>query len=524
MDAAGAAIAAGPAGRRGQQAGGDLVMRDAARHPKAALFTVLLLAAAYFVLLMVFGRFAHTDEAFFKAAGREWALHGRFAAPELRGFHGLQPPVERVFFAQPPLYPFGFGLFVAAFGFGWRVCVAYDALIHVALVFLTFALANRLAGSATAAGLAACVVLPLGTTSRPDELAMCFAMASALVVLRRPDAAWRTVVAGVLLGLAAGASVGAAIVLGFGVAVQLLASAAPIGRRIANLALCGAAAALTVAILAAPILLAHPDAYRQYLGLASSQVGSAHWSADLQSAWRYGKGVMVLEAVCLAVGLLALATRGSSRQWSESWLGAVLGMAFVALLLPSKYTYMWFVGPWLVAACVASLAAAERTWVRGLAAVALGIGWIFASTGFVWQTVTMLTLPREQRIAVSERRVRAIVPPGATVLAGEYWWTLGADRAVLDSYCAEYPDLTAIDYIVLTGNGTGEPGKMQALKAPVAGVVATEFVVVDDHLNRKPFTVLGRRLTNSAWGFGALVMRNRRLQDATFRVASEPGS
>ncbi len=490
---------------------------EAARHPKAALFTVLLLAAAYFALLMVFGRFAHTDEAFFKAAGREWALHGRFAAPELRGFYGLQPPVERVFFAQPPLYPFGFGLLVAAFGFGWRVCVAYDALIHVALVLLTFALANRLSGSATAAGVAACMVLPLGTTSRPDEMAMCFAMAAALVVLRQPDAAWRPVVAGVLLGLAAGASVGAAIVLGFGVAVQLLASAAPIGRRLARLALCGAAAAVTVAIVAAPILAAHPDAYHQYLGLASSQVGSGQWTADVQSAWRYGKGVMVLEAACVTVGLLALARRPSLRRWNESWLGAVVGLAFVALLLPSKYTYLWFVGPSLIAACVATLAAAERGWARATAVVAVASGWMLASTGYVWQTVTMLTLPREQRIAASERRVRALVPRGATVLAGEYWWTLGADRAVLDSYFADYSDLSTIDYIVLTGNGTGEPGKTQPLKDSLDGVAAQEFVVIDDHLNREPLTLLGRRLTNSAWGFGALVMRNRSFPEAVRR-------
>lgn len=490
------------------------------RQLKAALLGVLLLSAAYFAQLMIFGRFAHTDEAFFKAAGREWALHGRFAAPELRGFYGLQPPVEKVFFAQPPLYPFGFGLLVAAFGFGWRLCVAYDALIHVALVLLTFALANRLSGSATAAGLAACMVLPLGTTSRPDELAMCFAMAAGLVVLRQPDATWRPAVAGVLLGLAAGASVGAAIVIGFGVAVQILSSAAPIGRRVAKLALCGVAAALTVAMVAAPILLAHPDAYRQYFGLASSQIGSGQWSADVRSAWRYGKGVMVLEAVCVAVGLLALATRGSSRRWSETWLGAVIGVAFVTLLLPSKYTYLWFVGPWLLAACVASLTAAERAWPRIAGTVALGIGWMLASTGYVWQTVTMLTLPREQKIAASERRVRALVPQGATVLAGEYWWALGADRAVLDSYFADGSDLSAIDYIVLTGNGTGEPGKAQALRDSLDAVAAREFVVVDDHLNRKPVTVLGRRLTNSAWGFGALVMRNRRLQDATLPAAS----
>jgi hypothetical protein len=489
------------------------------RRPKAALLGVLLLSAAYFAQLMVFGRFAHTDEAFFKAAGREWAFHGRFATPELRGLFSLQPPVERVFFAHPPLYPLGFGLFTA-FGFGWRTCVAYDAVIHVALVLLTFGIAHRLSASAAAAGLAACMVLPLGTSSRPDELAMCFAMAAALTVLGRPPTGRRVVLTGLLLGLAAGASTGVAIVIGFSVAVLLISNAEPIRRRIAMLAICGTAAGLTVAAVVAPILIAHPDAYHQYLGHAANYVGSHQWIADFQSSWRYGKGVIIFDGVCVTVGLAAfLITRQRLRIWVEWWLGAAFGLAFVVVLLPSKYTYLWFVGPWLAATCVASLAATEKVWLRTVGGVVLAIGWMFGATGYVWQTVSMLTLPGEQRIAVCEKRVRDLVPEGATVLAGEYWWTLGADHAVLDPTFADY-DLSTVDYIVLTGNGTGEPGKAQALKNPLADVAAREFVVVDDHLNREPLTVFGRRLTNSAWGFGALVMRNRRLQDATLRAAT----
>ncbi|HET9769109.1 MAG TPA: hypothetical protein VFS60_19855 [Thermoanaerobaculia bacterium] len=495
-----------------------------ARQLKAALSSVLLLCAAYAAVLMVFGRFAQTDEAFFKTAGREWALHGRFAAPELRGLFSLQPPVERVFFAHPPLYPFGFGLFMTTFGFGWRTCVAYDVAIHIALVLLTFAIAYRLSATATAAALAACMVLPLGTASRPDELAMCFAMAAAWMLLGRPATSRRAAIAGLLLGLAAGASTGAAIVIGFSVAVLLIANGEPIRRRIAMLALCGTAAGLTLAAVVAPILIAHPDAYHQYLGHAANYVGSHQWIADFRSAWRYGKGFIVFDGVCIAVGLAAFLTAERRfRKCVEWWLGAAFGLAFVLVLLPSKYTYLWFVGPWLAAACVASLAAARPIWLRTAGSITLAIGWTFGAMGYAWQTVTMLTLPGEQRIAVCEKRVRDLVPEGAVVLAGEYWWTLGADHVVLDPTFADY-DLSTVDYIVLTGNGTGKPGKAQALKAPLADVAAREFVVVGDHLNREPLTLFGRQLTRSAWGFGAVVMKNRRLPDATFESASEPGS
>ena len=92
-----------------------------------------LILLVYVVLSTVWGRFSVTDEVFFKSAGREWALHGKFAAPELANSDwypaGYQPSgaPETAFFAFPPVYPFGFGLLVKFVGFGWRSCVFYDA-------------------------------------------------------------------------------------------------------------------------------------------------------------------------------------------------------------------------------------------------------------------------------------------------------------------------------------------------------------------------------------------------------------
>jgi hypothetical protein len=97
------------------------------------LIYLLLASLAYLVVLTAVGRLPcrFGDEIFFKAAGREWAATGRFAAPELAGTLGLEPPLEEVWLPYPPLYPILFGGFVKLFGFGWRVCVAFDAVIHV---------------------------------------------------------------------------------------------------------------------------------------------------------------------------------------------------------------------------------------------------------------------------------------------------------------------------------------------------------------------------------------------------------
>jgi hypothetical protein len=68
---------------------------------KTALAILLVLSALYCLVELVLGRFAVSDEVFFKAAGRNWAATGRFAAPELKGYFSnvLVPPATEVFFA-----------------------------------------------------------------------------------------------------------------------------------------------------------------------------------------------------------------------------------------------------------------------------------------------------------------------------------------------------------------------------------------------------------------------------------------
>src|SRR5271154_6086707 len=101
-----------------------IVMRQARLHLPTLLFC--LGVGAYLAYQAIGGRFVQMDEVFFKAAGREWAQSGTFAAPEIDGvptadppgFLIMQPPLSQVWFAQLPGYTFLFGVFARAFGFG----------------------------------------------------------------------------------------------------------------------------------------------------------------------------------------------------------------------------------------------------------------------------------------------------------------------------------------------------------------------------------------------------------------------
>src|SRR5215471_6340872 len=87
------------------------------------LLPLLLLLATFFVLEFAYPRFPQTDsEIFEKSAGLNLSRGGAFAAPELEGLH-VDPPIERIYFVDPPLYTWLFGQWTRVTGFGWAACV-----------------------------------------------------------------------------------------------------------------------------------------------------------------------------------------------------------------------------------------------------------------------------------------------------------------------------------------------------------------------------------------------------------------
>ncbi len=475
-----------------------------------------LLAAALVVqcfALLVLGRFPNTDETFYKAAGREWAASGRFAAPELAGFTGTRPGLEEVFFAYPPLYPFLFGLAVKLCGFGWRVCVGYDALIHVALALATGWLARRrlpAAPAALACG-AALLVVPLGTSGRPDELGMLFALvALGLLAGAAVPRGRELALSGAALGLAAGTSPGVAVMLGAQGALLVLASV-PRRRARALLVWAACAAAVCAAVLA-PVLLAVPEAYRQALGQSVLRERLSGFTLRLGD-WRGSLPLLACIALLLTLGGVAGRARLLTwRAWASLFLVPGLALAALVVLLPGKHTYLWMWGPWL---CVAALECVWRAWSasRQRLAVALALATCaacaLATAPGLHRTLVLVSLPAEQRLDPATARVRASIPAGSRVLVDELWWSLADAYQVRDAAWWRPTNPAEVDWVVLSANGTGAPGRARRLPPALEAHVAEHFDVVRDDLNPRRASLFGLPLSRSGYGFGVRVLRRR---------------
>jgi hypothetical protein len=481
--------------------------------------TYLLLASlAYLLVLTNVGRFPciDRDETWYKAAGREWAATGRFAAPELRGSYGMEPPLEEVWLVYPPLYSFLFGCVVRMVGFGWRVCVWFDAVIHISLAVLTFGVAYGLSagGDRRAAFWAGLAVLPLGVTGRPDELAIAFGMAGLLPLVRlRADAgctlSWASAVAsGALFGLCAGTSIAAAIVLGL-IALVFLGARAGSPARFIVLGMTWAGTAATVsAALIAPILLYHPDAYRQYPALMKMifQSDTRSHREKIAALLTVGRRVSLPVFGILALGLATAVDslrRGTWRRWAMLWLGPVAGALFLLIFDTHLYCYVWFLGPYVLAAAVAGSDPRLTPWSLG-AYISRGVIVLlvlYGSIDTVKQTIILATLPETQSMEYNARWIRDLIPRGSTVMTYEAWsYFSGSDYTVYDLEISRIY-WSEVDYVVV---------QEQPLPHELDDYVQRHFRLIYDNQHRTPYTLLGVPLSRFHTGFGARVFARQK--------------
>jgi hypothetical protein len=387
---------------------------------------VVAAASLIFVALMaVFGRFPVTDEVAFKAPGRQWAAGGGFRAPELEGLiRGVPLDVTQAYCIYQPVYSFAFGLWARLFGFSARTCVLFDAFIHVLLVFTTLALAWRAFSSLGPARprlamVAALAVLPLGTAGRPDELAMIFGSGALFFLLATSLRARDVALAGGALGLCLASSSGAAICFGLIAFTLLLRTAreAP-AQTIRRCVVAGATALAGAALVLGPFVAAHPGAIEQYV--AHSRL-AFHDNTVLDSwalARPHGTKYYTLLIGTLFAGLLAatlVGTRAAWRQWARYGVGTCLVLLFLAVALPLKNNYTWFLGPWLLLAALElgfSLMSApgKRGWAL-LPFVALAAGYVSFAAYFAKDLLVLATLPASQKPAAAAAPLRAAIPP-----------------------------------------------------------------------------------------------------------------
>ena len=332
---------------------------------------ILVLVGLFLTLEFLSPPFPDFDEVFFKAAGRNLAAGQGFAAPELENYKQLDPPIQRVYFAHPPVYSWLFGQAVRLGGFDWKVCVGYDAVITALLGLCVFGLASRLLDTLgetdernyLIALLPASATLLFRQAARPDELAMLFSYANIWLLLARPSRISTAALSGILSGLTLCTSTGVALgFLPFVAACWLL----QVDRTRWPLTLAASAAGATVAgaICLVPLYLIEPNFFRQFLHHAHVQIVETSAWARIRDGlkltrqvapWRIFGMVAALPLCCL--GLLASWRTRPRLDTMALYAAPIFGFLALFCLRPN-YTYWWFFQPWLL--IIATIVAAQR--------------------------------------------------------------------------------------------------------------------------------------------------------------------
>jgi len=473
--------------------------------------TILIaLQVVYLIAELLLGRFVGGDEIAYKAAGREWARSGNFIAPELRGFAAWRDPSHPYDFGRgfaPPLYTFSFGLFVKIAGFNPTTNVAFDALMHILLGWATWTLARALGPQLPyeAAMIAAAATLPLTTGGRPDEMGALLAMFGSAILLRNVSMR-RAAAAGALFGLSAGTSLVAAAIL----AVWPLRAFIEQRRRGAFaaaivFAVCGGIVFFLVML---PMIMIMPNGIAQLAHHAGDSVRTTY-SYAIANSLRYGR-VFYLAACAALVIAAAHALRNDSwKSWLALWLPPLAALGALLVFLPVKYYYVWIVDPSLFAAAACALAmlpwrAGART---AVAAIAI-LFWCAAASRFALMSLVRATFPPGQTMNENVVLIHRMIPPGSGVMTYDFWPALAGSS--YRTYSTEAnPRWGDVDYIVLTGNGSGTPGQPQTLRPEQLGYVQQHYTAIYDNLNRTPFRI-GPVRTHSAWGYGPLILKRIR--------------
>ena len=504
---------------------------------------LLLLLVAFFALEFVCPRFPVPDEIAFKSAGRNVSQGGAFAAPELEGLLNADPPLERVYFTYPPLYTWLFGQWTRATGFGWAACVGYDALISAGLALIIYGLADAVTGAllgplsmrrrTVLAFLAALLTLLFRNAGRPDELGMVLGFANAWWLLSSAFSLPAvTFVSGTLAGLMLCTS--PAVFLAFTpfLAALWLRRVDNMREIAPSLAAAVLGGGVTAALCLTPLFVVHPQFYQQFFQIVQFAIDRAwhntiFFEAAVAAAWhQYRQSAFILFAtlpvLCLEIMLMRT---GRVRETLALFAAPMAGFALTFLLM--EYNYWWFLQPWFLV--VAMVVAADLWWSkrsRLLASVAVGWLAIWLAVASAWPAknyLVRITLAPEQRLMPNARKLRELIPTGAQVVTLSGWWALGNDRSVYDPIHSEVQDLARIEYFVTDSNGTGEPGVWAHPNPHYNAMVQESFEVISDNLPRTPLRIFGLRITNSAYGFGTIVLRRvqaRAMKTGNSRLSS----
>jgi hypothetical protein len=222
------------------------------------------------------------------------------------------------------------------------------------------------------------------------------------------------------------------------------------------------------------------------------------------------------------------------RQWACLLGGALLALILIFVVAKGKGAYVWFVGPWMVAATFVLTAllwhqAASRVLVPARAShfrLLPKVAWtlvllapmslcvLAAGSSRAAQWAAVAALPPGQRPADAKVALDRSIPDGAIVLADDLWAQLAPRCEVYDASLGLLTDpqrvLDRVEYVALTANHSSTPGERRRLQRDEFEVyLAENFEVVHDQAGDKKLVILGATLESSAQGFGPVVLKRR---------------
>lgn len=488
------------------------------------LLIVFVIIISYLILTYLYGRFEVTDELFFKVAGKNWAEKGHFNAPELIHYsNGSTSGVEKIFFLYVPLYPFFFGVFVKIFGFGWRQCVMYDALIHALLVLITFVITKQIflyvfnslqkpLRYYRTILIPPLMVLPLAQFGRPDEMAMVFGMVGLMPILNEIRLN-RVAFSSICFGISAGTSTGVAIELGLVAFFLIWFSQGTITEKVYYSLIWLFVFTISLGLVLLPILIKHPFAYQQYLSHANAYMFK--WSLQsFKLIFKYGMSYCVILFSVILVAILGLFCNleiFKIKTLSALWIGGFSAIAFVLFVLPGKYTYFWFVIPiLLISSVVSSVILCLKSEKRSINVFVLLI-FLFALSAYARSAqnyLILLNLVKKQSIRYNDQKLKQVIPKGAKVIVQSGWWFLGSDYTLFDSMFSNKKDTDDIDYMVLSSVGSGAPAIPHLpWNRKYKNLLLTEFEEIYNNLPAEPNKLFNLPISKSGNGFGLVVYK-----------------
>jgi hypothetical protein len=474
----------------------------------------IILAVSLFYIKTQVSFPVHGDEVFFKAPGLSWVRTGDWNSPEEYNYEGWSPLLHEVFASYPPLYPFFFGCLIKLVGFTWQACAAYDVLIHILLssvLIFTFRAVHPKAMNV--AWLFGILFLLCWYVPRPDRLAMLFGYLSIALVFinKKANKNYIRLTAGAIFGLCVATSVPCGIALTPIVSGLVLCDTQDLLGRCKNLFIFGAAAFLLATLAITPVLIYNWGAIEQNIN-ASKAITSYSFGSGISYLASYHRdtclAVPLLLAPCL-IGTLHWVLKPNLKQ-SYRWL------AWYALALPSMIfffskstfqgNYHWFFIPWLIL-CLFN-GSLHSKWLNALRIPLLIAVLIMPITINLRQLIGSLVTPENRRVEAYEKTVEELIPVNASVLATDYWRILAMRNKVSD--ILNYAQLNAnqIDYIIVTGYGSGAAGRPQPLPPFAEG----QYDMIYNDLDKVPPKFLGVPLTNGTYSCAPVIYRRKDLK------------